>query len=116
MQLFTSFYRAQRITYTCVICCSHRPLHLAARNGLVPVVQELIARGANLLAEDEDGHNPALACAPNSQVADCLALILVAMVPSLGSPMATSECLEKTEDNLEEDTIGYAKPTHNATV
>ena len=99
-----------------MICCSHRPLHLAARNGLVPVVQELIARGANLLAEDEDGHNPALACAPNSQVADCLALILVAMVPSLGSPMATSECLEKTEDNLEEDTIGYAKPTHNATV
>ena len=99
-----------------MICCSHRPLHLAARNGLVPVVQELIARGANLLAEDEDGHNPALACAPNSQVADCLALILVAMVPSLGSPMATSERLEKTEDNLEEDTIDYAKPTHNATV
>ncbi|XP_020625295.1 serine/threonine-protein phosphatase 6 regulatory ankyrin repeat subunit A-like [Orbicella faveolata] len=92
------------------------PLHLAARNGLVPVVQELIARGGNLLAEDEDGHNPALACAPNPQVADCLALILVAMVPSLGSPMATSERLEKTEDNLEDDTIDYAKPTHNATV
>ena len=97
-------------------CCSHRPLHLAARNGLVPVVQELIARGANLLAEDEDGHNPALACAPNPQVADCLALILVAMVPSLGSPLATSETLEKTEDNLEEDTIEYSKLTHNATV
>ena len=112
----TKFYKAQRITNTCTTCCSHRPLHLAARNGLVPVVQELIARGADLLAEDEDGHNPALACAPNPQVADCLALILVAMVPSLGSPMVTSERLEKTEDNSEEDTIDYAKPTHNATV
>ena len=94
-----------------------RPLHLSARNGLVPVVQELIARGANLLTEDEDGHNPALACAPNPQVADCLALILVAMVPSLGSPLATSARLDNSEDHSdEEDGIDFATPTHNATV
>ena len=97
--------------------CFNRPLHLSARNGLVPVVQELIARGANLLTEDEDGHNPALACAPNPQVADCLALILVAMVPSLGSPLATSARLDNSEDHSdEEDGIDFATPTHNATV
>ena len=83
----------------------------------IPVVQELIARGANLLTEDEDGHNPALACAPNPQVADCLALILVAMVPSLGSPLATSARLDNSEDHSdEEDGIDFATPTHNATV
>lgn len=92
------------------------PLHLSARNGLVPVVQELIARGANLLAEDEDGHNPALACAPNTQVADCLALILAAMIPNLGSPMATSERLEETDEHPEEDSLDYPTPTHSATV
>lgn len=97
----------------------HRPLHLAAKNGLVPVVQELITRGANLLAEDEDGHNPALACAPNTQVADCLALILVAMVPSLRSPMATSVRLDNSDghtDDDEEDNMDFPTPTHNATV
>jgi len=81
-------------------------------------VQELIARGANLLAEDEDGHNPALACAPNPQVADCLALILVAMVPSLGSPLATSARLDNSEDHSddEDDNLDFPTPTHNATV
>lgn len=95
------------------------PLHLAAKNGMVPVVQELIARGANLLAEDEDGHNPALACAPNAQVADCLALILVAMVPSLRSPLATSVRLDNPDghtDDYEEDNIDFSIPTHNATM
>ena len=97
----------------------HRPLHLAAKNGLVPVVQELIARGANLLAEDEDGHNPALACAPNAQVADCLALILVAMVPSLRSPLATSVRLDNPDghtDDYEEDNVDFSIPTHSATM
>ena len=98
---------------------SQRPLHLSAKNGLVPIVQELIARGANLLTEDEDGHNPALACAPNPQVADCLALILVAMVPSLSSPMATSARLDDSRehsDEEDEDNLDFPSPTHNATV
>uniref|UniRef100_A0A8C1BTR0 Ankyrin repeat domain 28b n=1 Tax=Cyprinus carpio carpio TaxID=630221 RepID=A0A8C1BTR0_CYPCA len=57
------------------------PLHVAARNGLTVVVQELLAKGASVLAVDENGYTPALACAPNKDVADCLALILATMMP-----------------------------------
>ncbi|MEE6471420.1 hypothetical protein FKM82_009269 [Ascaphus truei] len=57
------------------------PLHIAARNGLASVVQALLTRGATVLAVDEEGHTPALACAPNKDVADCLALILSTMKP-----------------------------------
>ncbi|KAA0708087.1 Serine/threonine-protein phosphatase 6 regulatory ankyrin repeat subunit C [Triplophysa tibetana] len=55
------------------------PLHIAARNGLVTVVEVLLTRGARVLAKDEDGCTPALACAPNKDVADCLALIVSTM-------------------------------------
>ncbi|XP_056128880.1 serine/threonine-protein phosphatase 6 regulatory ankyrin repeat subunit C-like [Lampris incognitus] len=65
------------------------PLHLAARNGLATVVQALLSRGATVLAVDEEGHTPALACAPNKDVADCLALILSTMKPF---PMDPSSC------------------------
>lgn len=34
----------------------HRPLHVAARNGLTVVVQELLAKGASVLAVDENGN------------------------------------------------------------
>uniref|UniRef100_W5L4P0 Ankyrin repeat domain 52 n=1 Tax=Astyanax mexicanus TaxID=7994 RepID=W5L4P0_ASTMX len=57
------------------------PLHIAARNGLATVVEVLLSRGATVLAVDEEGHTPALACAPNKDVADCLALILSTMKP-----------------------------------
>lgn len=33
-----------------------RPLHVAARNGLTVVVQELLAKGASVLAVDENGN------------------------------------------------------------
>lgn len=35
--------------------CLHRPLHVAARNGLTVVVQELLGKGASVLAVDENG-------------------------------------------------------------
>uniref|UniRef100_A0A673H9Q6 Serine/threonine-protein phosphatase 6 regulatory ankyrin repeat subunit C-like n=1 Tax=Sinocyclocheilus rhinocerous TaxID=307959 RepID=A0A673H9Q6_9TELE len=57
------------------------PLHIAARNGLATVVEVLLTRGATVLAIDQDGHIPALACAPNKDVADCLALIISTMMP-----------------------------------
>uniref|UniRef100_A0A8C7Q8H9 Ankyrin repeat domain 52 n=1 Tax=Oncorhynchus mykiss TaxID=8022 RepID=A0A8C7Q8H9_ONCMY len=57
------------------------PLHIAARNGLATVVQVLLSQGAAVMAIDEEGHTPALACAPNKDVADCLALILSTMKP-----------------------------------
>ncbi|KAL3282867.1 hypothetical protein HHI36_006026 [Cryptolaemus montrouzieri] len=52
-------------------------LHLAARNGLVDVTRELLKKGASVLAVDSEGYTPALCCAPNNQVAQCLALILL---------------------------------------
>lgn len=66
------------------------PLHIAARNGLATVVQALLNRGATVLAVDEEGHTPALACAPNKAVADCLALILSTMKPSSSSAPSSS--------------------------
>ncbi|XP_065141494.1 serine/threonine-protein phosphatase 6 regulatory ankyrin repeat subunit C isoform X1 [Paramisgurnus dabryanus] len=66
------------------------PLHIAARNGLASVVQALLNRGATVLAVDEEGHTPALACAPNKAVADCLALILSTMKPSSSVPPSSS--------------------------
>ncbi|MBN3314346.1 ANR28 phosphatase, partial [Atractosteus spatula] len=67
------------------------PLHVAARNGLTVVVQELLGKGASVLAVDENGYTPALACAPNKDVADCLALILATMMPV--SPSTTMPSL-----------------------
>ncbi|XP_029287338.1 LOW QUALITY PROTEIN: serine/threonine-protein phosphatase 6 regulatory ankyrin repeat subunit C [Cottoperca gobio] len=57
------------------------PLHIAARKGLATVVQVLLSRGAAVMAVDEEGHTPALSCAPNKNVADCLAMILSTMKP-----------------------------------
>ena len=34
---------------------SFRPLHIAAKGGLVPVVQDLISKGGSVLALDETG-------------------------------------------------------------
>jgi len=56
------------------------PLHIAARSGMVRVVQELVRRGGNLSARDCDGYIPALCCAPNQSVAECLECILEAML------------------------------------
>ncbi|KAG7250349.1 hypothetical protein CRUP_021263 [Coryphaenoides rupestris] len=67
-----------------------RPLHVAAKNGLTVVVQELLAKGASVLAVDENGYTPALACAPNKDVADCLALILATMMPVFPCTQAPS--------------------------
>uniref|UniRef100_A0AAQ5YC43 Ankyrin repeat domain 52 n=1 Tax=Amphiprion ocellaris TaxID=80972 RepID=A0AAQ5YC43_AMPOC len=69
-----------RCSLTC-LAFSCRPLHIAARKGLATVVQVLLSRGAAVMAVDEEGHTPALACAPNKNVADCLALILSTMKP-----------------------------------
>lgn len=52
------------------------PLHLAARNGLVSVTRHLIKQGASVLALDINGMTPALCCAPNNSVAQCLSIIL----------------------------------------
>ena len=56
------------------------PLHIAARKGLVSATMKLIEKGSNVDLEDNEGFNPALACAPNSDVADCLYMIIAVMM------------------------------------
>ena len=43
--------------FSCCVfhCC--RPLHIAAKGGLVPVVQDLISKGGSVLALDESGEH-----------------------------------------------------------
>lgn len=59
-----------------ILLFRYSPLHLAARNGLVDVTRELLKKGANVLAVDNEGLTPALCCAPSYNVAQCLSLIL----------------------------------------
>lgn len=102
------------------------------------VVQELLGKGASVLAVDENGqlsshccsphlmhfysemfllfnsplvslgYTPALACAPNRDVADCLALILNSMMPT--SPMVTIAALPAL--SLTQTVINH-RPTSN---
>lgn len=51
-------------------------MHLSAKHGLVSVTQSLLDKGASVVAVDASGLSPVLACAPNLNVAQCLALIL----------------------------------------
>lgn len=64
------------------------PLHVAARNGLIDVTRELLKKGASVTAVDSEGYTPALCCAPNNNVAQCLALILLSL------PLAPINTLE----------------------
>jgi serine/threonine-protein phosphatase 6 regulatory ankyrin repeat subunit A len=80
---------------------------------MVPVVQELLSRGSSVFAEDEDGYTPALSCAPNHQVADCLSLILATMMPPDISSLNSTQ-----QDSLDGTKMGETvnfKPVHNST-
>uniref|UniRef100_G1S6Y0 Ankyrin repeat domain 52 n=1 Tax=Nomascus leucogenys TaxID=61853 RepID=G1S6Y0_NOMLE len=57
------------------------PLHAAAFADNVSGLRMLLQHQAEVNATDHTGHTPALACAPNKDVADCLALILSTMKP-----------------------------------
>nr|CAB3221774.1 zinc finger protein LOC723799 [Phallusia mammillata] len=61
------------------------PLHIAARKGLVSVTMKLLEKGSSVDATDNDGLNPALACAPNNNVADCLDMIVIVMMKYVSS-------------------------------
>jgi ankyrin repeat protein len=69
-----------------------RPLHLAARQGMVAVTKTLLSRGASVEAVDNSGLTPALACAPGPHVAQCLAIILASYpsAPSIPKNLSTS--------------------------
>ncbi|KAL0157933.1 hypothetical protein M9458_046009, partial [Cirrhinus mrigala] len=68
------------------------------------------------------GHTPALACASNKAVADCLALILSTMKPSSSTPSSlnllkhcgiTAACPPLPNGGLRH---GYGKDRHGATI
>lgn len=61
------------------------PLHIAARLGLLPVTQQLLMHDAGIDIVDNQGMNPALACAPSTDVADCLEMIITFMLESSNS-------------------------------
>ncbi|XP_060569835.1 serine/threonine-protein phosphatase 6 regulatory ankyrin repeat subunit A-like [Ruditapes philippinarum] len=94
-------------------------LHIAAKQGLTPVVQDLIAKGASLTAVDNKGYSPALSCAPNDRVADCLAIILAHMsfAPSMSSTFIRSrnentsgfDCLVLMDQVFQKKSLGSKK-------
>ena len=62
------------------------PLHIAAHRGLTTATLKLIEKGANVEIEDNEGLTPALACAPNNNVADCLYVIITVLLQACKSP------------------------------
>lgn len=50
---FVKYWLASELIFVFIFLW--RPLHVAARNGLTVVVQELLAKGASVLAVDENG-------------------------------------------------------------
>lgn len=84
-------------------------LHIAAKNGLDDVVKELVSKGSDIFLEDENGFTPALACAPNVQVAHCLSILLEAM----GSK--TSKPQEPVKKKREVSHLNF-KPSYNSTI
>ncbi|KAK6291223.1 hypothetical protein J4Q44_G00383770 [Coregonus suidteri] len=58
------------------LACSKAVTRCSQKCSDTVVVQELLVKGASVLAVDENGYTPDWACAPNKDVADCLARIL----------------------------------------
>ena len=86
-----------------------RALHIAAKNGLEEVVEELVTRGSDVFTEDGNGFTPALACAPNPQVAHCLSVLLKAMASKTNSPQAP------VKKKREVSHLNF-KPSYNSTM
>jgi len=55
-------------------------LHLAASNGLFDLTKCLLSAGSSCFVQDSYNFTPALACAKDSDVADCLDLIIEVMI------------------------------------
>lgn len=62
-----------------------RALHLAAKDGMVAATESLLSKGASVFAVDSRGRYPALSCAANEKIADCLELIISQMI-QVGGP------------------------------
>jgi len=65
---------------------------------MVAVTRLLLEKGASVLAVDCNGMTPALACAPDPNVAECLAIIL-SMYPSVTLLTQQPNNFQKGESN-----------------
>jgi ankyrin repeat protein len=65
---------------------------------MVAVTRLLLEKGASVLAVDCNGMTPALACAPDPNVAECLAIIL-SMYPSVTLLTQQPNNFQKGEGN-----------------
>ena len=113
--LLVQLYKIQYLCCICVIgaalqdkylyCICDSALHLAARDGMVPVTQMLLAKGASVFAVDEKGRYPALSCAPNERIADCLELIISQMM-QVGGATPRASLSRGSLSGLVNSTIG----------
>lgn len=91
-----------------------RALHLAARDGMVTATETLLSKGASVFAVDHKGRYPALSCAGNEKIADCLELIISQMMqvggstprPSLAN---TRTSVESLGNNIGETLCSYVR-------
>ena len=65
---------------------------MSGANGFVETTERLIQLGASVKATDKRGYTPALACAPNDNVATCLATILMEELKLTDVDVRTSLC------------------------
>lgn len=87
-------------------------LHLAARDGMVSVTQMLLSKGASVFSVDNKGRYPALSCASNERIADCLELIISQMMQVGGSTPRPS--LSNTRNSVDSMGNTVGKFYHNS--
>jgi len=63
-------------SFICTFLIFPSPLHISAPKGMVDVTELLLTKGCSVVCTDSMGLTPALACAPNDDVATCLAMIM----------------------------------------
>jgi hypothetical protein len=69
------------------------PLHICAPKGMVDVTETLLSKGCSVTVADSRGFTPALACAPNDEVAICLAMILQVCYASQANQESTRKSI-----------------------
>ncbi|CAF0712711.1 unnamed protein product [Brachionus calyciflorus] len=72
------------------------PLHLASMNGLVTVVEILLSKGADIWLKNSKNHTPLLSCAKNTQVADCLEILLSRLILSFNQKNMPNQSAHNT--------------------
>lgn len=67
---------------------------------MVSATQMLLSKGASVFAVDNRGRYPALSCAANEKIADCLELIISEMVQAGGTTPRGSLANTRSSDGI----------------